>query len=48
MKTIVFRNGYGNDKPEFSAEYTIREDYGKEFWGCSPFPKCWAQKKIDE
>lgn len=33
MKTIVFRNGYGNDKPEFSAECTIREDYGNEEWG---------------
>lgn len=32
-KCIVFRNGYGNDKPEFIAECTIREDYGKPEWG---------------
>ena len=32
-KTIVFRNGYGNDKPEFSAECTISEGIGKEGWG---------------
>lgn len=32
-KTIVFRNGYGNDKPEFLAECTISEGYGKEEWG---------------
>lgn len=32
-KVIVFRNGYGNDKPEFSAECTINEGYGKEKWG---------------
>ena len=33
MKNIVFRNGYGNDKPEFTAEVTISEGYGKEEWG---------------
>ena len=32
-KIVVFRNGYGKDKPEFSAECTIREGYGKEAWG---------------
>ena len=32
-KIIVFRNGYGNDKPEFSAECSISEGYGNEFWG---------------
>lgn len=32
-KTIVFRNGYGNDKPEFSAECTISEGFGIEEWG---------------
>lgn len=32
-KTIVFRNGYGKDKPEFSAECTIHEGFGKEKWG---------------
>ena len=35
-KNIVFRNGYGTDKPEFTAECTIREDYGKEEWGAEP------------
>lgn len=32
-KIVVFRNGYGNDKPEFSAECSIREGSGKESWG---------------
>ena len=32
-KIIVFRNGYGNNVPEFSAEVTISEGYGKEEWG---------------
>ena len=32
-KIIIFRNGYGNDKPEFSAECSISEGTGKELWG---------------
>lgn len=32
-KNIVFRNGYGSDKPEFTAECTISEGCGKEEWG---------------
>lgn len=32
-KTIVFRNGYGKNVPEFSAECSIREDYGFAPWG---------------
>lgn len=32
-KYIVFRNGYGKDKPEFTAECSISEEYGKEEWG---------------
>lgn len=32
-KTILFRNGYGYDKPEFKAECTLRTDNGKEEWG---------------
>lgn len=32
-KDIVFRNGYGNDKPSFTAECTISEGYGNEEWG---------------
>lgn len=32
-KYIIFRNGYGNDKPEFTAECTISEGYGKSEWG---------------
>lgn len=30
---IVFRNGYGKDKPEFTAECTISEGYGNTEWG---------------
>ena len=33
IKTIVFRNGYGKNVPEFSAECSIREDYGCAPWG---------------
>lgn len=32
-KVIVFRNGYGNNVPEFRAKVTISEGYGKEEWG---------------
>ena len=32
-KIIVFRNGYGKNVPEFSAECSIREDYGYVLWG---------------
>lgn len=32
-RCVVFRNGYGNDKPEFTAECTISEGYGKAIWG---------------
>lgn len=32
-KVIIFRNGYGNNKPEFTAECTISEGYGKQAWG---------------
>lgn len=32
-KVIVFRNGYDNNVPEFRAEVTISEGYGKEEWG---------------
>ena len=32
-KTVVFRNGYGNDVPKFTAECSIREDYGNPNWG---------------
>lgn len=32
-KVIVFRNGYGKNVPEFSAECSIREDYGYAPWG---------------
>lgn len=32
-KTIIFRNGYGNNKPQFSAECSLREDIGKQEWG---------------
>lgn len=32
-KDIIFRNGYGNDKPQFTAEVTISEGYGNEEWG---------------
>lgn len=43
-KTIVFRNGYGSDKPEFRAECTIEEGYGKEEWGAVPGEKYYVLK----
>lgn len=44
MKDIVFRNGYGNDKPEFTAEVTISEGYGKEKWGAEKDVKYYVLK----
>lgn len=32
-KEIVFRNGYGEDKPSFTALCSIKESIGKEEWG---------------
>lgn len=43
-KDIVFRNGYGNDKPEFTAECTISEGYGKEEWGAEKGRKYYVLK----
>lgn len=43
-KDIVFRNGYGNDKPEFTAEVTISEGYGKEEWGAENNTKYYVLK----
>lgn len=43
-KDIVFRNGYGNDKPEFTAECTISEDYGNEEWGAEKGCKYYVLK----
>ena len=39
QKDIVFRNGYGKNKPEFTAECTISEGYGKSEWGAVPNKK---------
>ena len=33
QRTLFFRNGYGYDKPEFTAECSISEGYGDESWG---------------
>lgn len=35
-KNIVFRNGYGTDKPSFTAEVSIRESTGNPAWGAKP------------
>lgn len=43
-KNIIFRNGYGNDKPEFTAECTISEGYGKEDWGAEKDCKYYVLK----
>lgn len=32
-RVVIFRNGYGADKPAFNAECTISEGTGKENWG---------------
>lgn len=32
-KTIIFRNGYDKNAPEFAAECTLSEGYGKTEWG---------------
>jgi len=33
LKDIIFKNGYAKDAPQFNAECTISEGYGKEEWG---------------
>ena len=38
-KIVIFRNGYGSNVPEFSAEVTIREDVGNPEWGAEPGEK---------
>jgi len=43
-KDIIFRNGYGNDKPEFTAECTISEGYGNEAWGAESGCKYYVLK----
>ena len=35
-KDIIFRNGYGKDAPEFTAEVTICERNGNPDWGAVP------------
>ena len=44
IKNIVFRNGYGNDKPEFTAECSISEGYGIEAWGAEQGCKYYVLK----
>lgn len=43
-KYIVFRNGYGKNVPEFSAECSISEGYGKEEWGAEKGKKYYVLK----
>lgn len=35
-KEILFRNGYGTERPSFIADCSIKEDTGKEEWGATP------------
>lgn len=35
-KEVIFRNGYGKDVPEFTAEVTITENTGNTEWGAEP------------
>ena len=43
-KDIVFRNGYGKDKPEFTAECTISEGFGNQEWGAEKGRKYYILK----
>lgn len=43
-KNIVFRNGYGKDKPEFTAECTISEGFGNQEWGAEKGRKYYILK----
>lgn len=49
-KKVLFRNGYGNDKPYFIAECSLRIGIGKEEWGAEPGEKYYILeiKKIPE
>lgn len=35
-KEVIFRNGYGKNAPEFTAEVTISEKTGNPDWGAVP------------
>ena len=35
-KEIIFRNGYGKDRPTILCECEISEGYGKPEWGAEP------------
>ena len=43
-KTIIFRNGYGKNAPEFAAECTLTEGYGKTEWGAVDGEKYYVLK----
>lgn len=43
-KDIIFRNGYGKDKPSFVAECTISEGYGNTNWGAEEKQKYYILK----
>lgn len=43
-KDIIFRNGYGNDKPQFTAECSLVEGYGNEKWGAKKNQKYYILK----
>lgn len=40
-REVLFRNGYGNDKPYFIAECTVSEGIGKPEWGAEPGKTCY-------
>ena len=43
-KRIIFRNGYGNDKPQFTALCSLSEGYGREEWGAEKGIKYYVLK----
>ena len=35
-RIVLFRNGYGNNKPTIKCEVKITQAFGKEEWGAEP------------
>ena len=52
VKEIVASKVSSNQCPRCGSEMVLREtkrgeNIGKQFWGCSTFPKCWAVKQLN-
>jgi hypothetical protein len=44
---ILFRNGYGKNKPTLKCEVIISKGYGKEEWGAEPNKMYYVLRILD-